>query len=462
MTTGSLVPSESGGTGLAKSSPTKKIRRGGRQTKFLSQSVILEEGGNKGLIRSALYFVCAVIVAFIAWAMIVEVDEVATGFGEVIPAGQVQAIQHLEGGIVKLVHVEEGGLVKKGQTLVTLDAAAALAELEQMKARKISLELQAERLRAFGTGREPDFSFAAPGYRNLVDDQMSIHTIQKQSRINQDSVLRDQIEQRKAEQAQLDQQQITLKEQLAILSEELTMREGLYKKGLSSKILYFNVQRDVNQVRGQLATLVGEKRRVTNALSEVRSRQLEAETRAREEALSLMGTTIGELAQVREAIVKLQDRASRREIKAPMDGIVKGLKTHTVGGVIAPGAVILEVVPIDKEMVIESRINPRDVGHVNVGQDVQVKVTTFDFARYGGITGKLESVSATTFTDEEGKPYYKGMVKLDRNYVGFDPEKNKILPGMTVQADVNTGKKTLIQYLLKPIYTSLTGSFHER
>ncbi|MCW9032710.1 MAG: HlyD family type I secretion periplasmic adaptor subunit [Rhodospirillales bacterium] len=463
MSTGSLVPTDGTGKNIAHAVPTTtKIKAGGRQTKFLSQSVILEEGGNKALVRSALYFVSAVIVLFIIWAIMVEVDEVSTGFGQVIPAGQVQTIQHLEGGIVKEILIEEGTLVKEGQVLITLSAASASAELEQMKARKASLELQAERYRAFGTGREPDFSFVSSNYKDLITDQISIHEIQKEARNSQNTVLFDQIEQRKAELSQLEEQRKTLNEQLAILEEERDMRENLFKKGLSSKILFFNVQRDVNQVKGDLAKLIGEKRRITNSLAEIRSRLIEADAKSREEALSSMGGVIGELAQVRESIAKLQDRSTRLEIRSPVDGIIKGLKIHTVGGVVAAGAILLEVVPMKEELVVESRINPRDVGHVHVGQKVQVKVTTFDFARYGGITGELKSISATTFADEKGDPYYKGLVMLDRNYVGFDPEKNKVLPGMTVQADVNTGKKTLIQYLLKPIYTSLSGSFHER
>jgi len=352
--------------------------------------------------------------------------------------------------------------IKEGQILLKLNAASASAELEQMRARKASLELQAERYRAFGTSREPDFTFVGKSYTGLVRDQISIHEIQKEARVSQNTVLFDQIEQRKAELSQLEDQKKTLNEQLKILEEERDMRETLFKKGLSSKILFFNVQRDVKPVKGDRAKLIGEKRRITNSLAEIRSRLVEADARAREEALSSMGNVIGELAQVRESISKLEDRSSRLEIVSPVDGIIKGLKIHTVGGVVAPGAVLLEVVPMKEELVVESRITPRDVGHVHVGQKVQIKITTFDFARYGGITGELKAISATTFTDETGNPYYKGLVELDRNYVGFDPEKNKVLPGMTVQADVNTGKKTLIQYLLKPIYTSLTGSFHER
>jgi len=451
-----LVKSESG-----VSLPT--TTRGGRQTKFLAQSVILEEGGNNALIRSAIYLVCGVVAAFVAWASMIDVDEVATSFGQVIPAGKVQSIQHLEGGIVKEILIQEGSIVEAGQPLLRLDAASALAELDQSRARKVALELQAERLRAFGMNRAPEFNQEAFNFPELLADQQSIYDIQKSARADQFAVLSDQIQQREAELSQIDEEEKTLKEQLEILTEELDMRSKLVKKGLSSKILYFNVKRDYNQVKGELAKLMGERRRATNALQEVRSRQIEQASRAREDALSIMGSVIGELAQVKESIAKLKDRVQRLVIRAPVHGIVKGLKVHTVGGVLPAGGQVLEVVPLDEEMVVETKINPRDVGHIHVGQPVQVKVTTFDFARYGGITGTLESVSASTYLDgDSGDPYYKGLVRLDRSYVGHNPERNHVLPGMTVQADINTGKKTLLQYFLKPIYSSIDSSFRER
>lgn len=436
--------------------------RGSRQTKFLAQSIILEEGGNNVLVRSAIYLVCGVVAAFIAWSAMVDVDEVATAFGQVIPAGKVQTIQHLEGGIVNDIMVKEGTLVEAGQPLIRLDPASALAELDQARARKVALELQSERLRAFGMNRAPEFASDAANFPEMLADQQSIYDIQKSARADQYAVLTDQIEQRKAELDQIDEEEKTLKEQLEILTEELDMRGKLVKKGLSSKILYFNVKRDYNEVKGELAKLMGERRRALQALQEVKSRQIEQESRAREDALSIMGSVIGELAQVQRSIAKLEDRVKRLVVRAPVRGIVKGLKVHTVGGVIPAGGQVLDIVPVDEEMVVEAKINPRDVGHIHLGQPVQVKVTTYDFARYGGITGVLESVSATTFVDEAGDPYYKGMVRLDRSYVGHDPTLNQVLPGMTVQADINTGKKTLLQYFLKPIYSSIDSSFRER
>ena len=138
------------------------------------------------------------------------------------------------------------------------------------------------------------------------------------------------------------------------------------------------------------------------------------------------------------------------------------LKVNTEGGVIQPGQPIMEVVPVDRNLIVESRITTRDVGHVQVGQRAKIKIDTYDFARYGSVRGTLVSISATTFQDDDGRPYYKGIIKLDRVYVGYNPKVNPITPGMTVQAEVITGSKSVLSYLLKPIYTTLQSGFRER
>jgi len=440
----------------------KKLRRGGRQTRFLAQSVILEEAGSSGLVRVAMITICAVICLFLAWAAITDVDEVAVTSGEIVPTGQVQSIQHLEGGIIARISVEDGQLVDDGESLVLLDPTSAMAELKQLQVRQMGFELQAERLRALGTGREPDFSFAGPEFKSLVDDQWSVYEGQFDAAANRSEVLIAQIEQRKQELAQFDEKEETLSRSADIILEELSLREELYKKGLTPKLVYLDVKRQVNEVRGELANMLGERLRTEESLAEARSRLAELETNDREQALAEMGTVTNELAEVNESVKKALERVRRLDIRAPVRGIVMGLAIHTVGGVIPPGAVVLEVVPLDKELIVETRITTRDVGHVKVGHPVTIKVTTFDFARYGGISGELKDVSASTFLDEEGEPYYRGVVTLDRGYVGGDPELNRVLPGMTVQADIKTGKKTLLAYLLKPVVSSVKTSFRER
>lgn len=440
----------------------KKIRRGDRQTRFLAQSVILEEAGSSGLIRWAMVAISFVIVLFLGWAHITKVDEVAVTSGEVVPTGQVQSIQHLEGGIVQEILIDEGEVVEAEQVLVRLDPSGAATELNQMKARQAGLELQAERFRAVGTNREPDFSFVGEEYKSLIDDQYAIYQGQLEAAQKRREVIIAQIEQKKQELAIFEEREETLSNNADILLEELLLREDLYKKGLTSKIVYLDIKRQVNDARGELSNLIVDRRRTAESLAESRNRLRELDTNEKEQALTQMGVVSNELAQVNSSLSKLYDRVRRLEITSPIHGIVKGLKVHTNGGVIPAGAVILEIVPLDEELVVETRITTRDVGHLQIGQSVTVKVSTYDFARYGGISGELKDISATTFLDEQGDPYYKGLVSMDRDYVGTDPDNNKVLPGMTVQADIKTGEKTLLDYLLKPIVSSVKTGFRER
>lgn len=440
----------------------KKLRRGDRQTRFLAQSVILEEGGSSGLVRGAMLTICIVIMLFLGWSMVTNVDEVAVTSGEVIPSGQVQALQHLEGGIVRQILLEEGQVVEKGQVLITLDETAAVTELQKLEARRAGLEIRSERLRALGTGGVPDWSKVGSRYPNMINDQQRIYEGSLEAFFSRQETIRKQIEQRRADLELLDEREQTLTRTAEIFAEELEVREKLYKDGLTSKISYLDAKRSMNTARGELADLVSERERATQAIKESQSRLDEIETEFREQALAELSESANELIQVEEALVQARDRVRRLKITAPVRGIIKGLNIHTVGGVIPPGEIITEIVPLDKELVIEAKIKPRDVGHVRIGQPVVVKVTTYDFARFGGITGELKDVSASTFLDEQGEPYYKGIIELDRNYVGKDPSQNRVMPGMTVQADIKTGKKTLFEYLLKPVYSSVSTAFRER
>lgn len=444
--------------------PENKTERGDRQTRFLAQSVILEEAGSSGLVRVAIITIAIVIFAFVAWSAVTTVDEIAVTSGEVIPApaGRVQTIQHQEGGTIQTILVRDGQMVEKDELLVQLDPVLVEAELQQQQARLVVLQLQAERFRAIGENREPDFDFADLAYLKEIQDQQQIYDGQIIAFENRRQVLRDQIAQREAELETFLEQEQTLLRNLSILEDELAMRGDLYEKGLSSRTVYLDTQREVNDAVGDLASLTSERKQTEEALAESRNRLQESETDNREQALDQMGNLQAEIGALRQAIRRIRVRILRHDVKAPVRGIVKGLQANTIGGVIPPGGIIMELVPVGEELLVETRIQTRDIGHVKPGHPVTVKVSTYDFARYGGINAELRDISATTFLDEEGNPYYKGIVAMERDYVGGDPDQNRVIPGMTVQADIRTGEKTLFEYILKPIYASVNESFRER
>ena len=440
----------------------QRFRRSRRMARYLSHAVLLEEGGISVFVRSAMVMLSVGFLALIAWSATTEIKETAITFGQVMPTSAVNKIQHLEGGIIEQIMVRDGDLVEKGQVLVRLKADGAQAELSQTETKLGNLQLEAERYRALAEGRDPDFASLLAQYPELARNQQEIYNIQTELDRNQNEILQVQIKERNAELAQLSEQEATLRKSVDLLSQEVTMRRSLYEQGLNSKVLFLNIQRELNEAQGNLSGVVAEQARARETIAEAKLRLNELEKSQREEAITELGRLGGEIAQTREALRKLRDRVARLEIVAPTRGYIKGLQFTTIGGVIAPAQIVMELVPVDDDLIAETRISTEDIGHVHLGQPVTVKVSAFDFIRYGGISGELVSISASTFIDEEGQPYYKGKVALDTDMVGEGASAQRIIPGMTVQADIQTGERTLLQYLLKPVYVSLDQAFKER
>lgn len=442
--------------------PAPVIKQSSRVARHLAQAVQLEESGTAPLIRFTLLMASLACMAFVVWASLTRVDEVAVAEGEVVPTGSVQTIQHFEGGLVEAILVKEGELVEPDQPLLRLSPAQALGDLEQTRAREMTLLLKAERLRAFVESRKPDFSFAGPTYERLVADNAGIFQAQNQARDSARSIIHAQIEQKRSDLKLLEAQHGSLREQAAALREEFKIREQLVAKGLVTRIVHLDTKRELARAEGELARILGQTITAREAVNEAERRLLDNQSTLQKQAMDELGISIAELAQVQESIARLEDRVHRLVVTSPTRGYIKGLAVRNTGAVIQPGGLVTELVPADHQLRIDAKVLPRDVGHVKPGQRVKIKVTTFDFARYGSIMGELTRISASTFINEKGEPYFKAVVTLERAYVGDDPAKYAIRPGMTVQAEVLTGDKTLLQYMLKPVFTQLQQSFHER
>lgn len=437
------------------------VQRGARKPRPLAHVVHLEES-----VRDHQLMVIGAIVlllaAFVFWAAREPVAEIAVSVGQVVPRHDVVKVQHFEGGIVQDVLVRDGDHVAKGQELVRLHPAGFEAEEGQLLARRAGLELEAERLRAFVAGTDPSetLNAAAPAYAHLEKDQLAILTAQRQSLSDQRAVLESRLEQRKAEEQGLLAEIAAYDREVQALRDERAMFQQLFDQGHGSRINLLRAQRELSTTEADRARASGRLESVRGGIIEAQQSLLELASSSREEAVTRLGAVTNELAEVDEALRRARDRVSRLTVLAPDDGVVKGMTVHSSGEVVSPGQLLTEIVPGNGELVIDSRIATKDVGSIEVGQPVRVKVTAFDFARNGAVGGRLEQVSATTFQDEDGMPYYRARIVLDQAWVGA-PE-NRILPGMVVQADILTGEKTLIEYLLKPIYLAASQAFTER
>ena len=218
----------------------------------------------------------------------------------------------------------------------------------------------------------------------------------------------------------------------------------------------------MTEQQGQVAGLRIKIIQARDAISEYEWRLQSQVTKARDKALQQLGILESERADALEIKEKLSQRIARLAIRSPVDGVVKGLEVHTIGGIIAPGRKLMEIVPANSELFAEVKISPNDIGHIKVGFPVIIKITSYDFSRYGAINGTVAGLSATTFANKRGQTFYKGVVTLEQNYVGKDPGQNLVLPGMIVNADIITGQKSLLAYFLKPIHKALNSAFSER
>lgn len=432
-----------------------------KQTRYLTQAIQLEEAVNPHIIRATMTMISLAILVFICWAAFTNINEVARTPGEVVPAGYQQTVQHLEGGIVKDIRVTEGGFVHAGQILVTLDDASIKEDLERAVSKQLSLEKQAERLRAFLEGRDADFKQFEGTTDAMIADQRAFFESMRNARQKEENIIRDQIIQKNQTIESLENDLETAETMLKIDEDVYARRVKLNKKGYASDMQVLSDQKQVQERRGDIKRLENQLLVASAELEEFKGRLESVSARHRDEGNERLDQVLTDMAQNSALIQKMRERIGRLEIQAPTSGLVQGLSVNTIGAVIQPGQTVMEIVPFDRNLEVAVKISPQDIGHLKVGQDVQVKFSTFDFSRYGFVKGKLDHISATTFSGANGERYYQGRVALAQNYVGDNPD-NVIMPGMTVMADVITGDKTILQYMLKPIHTSLKTAFTER
>lgn len=433
-----------------------------RQMRYLSQAEILEELGPSQLSRALIILLSTLVFAGIAWASMATIQRTSKATGEVVPRGAIHTVQHLEGGIVQEVLVKEGDFVNAGDPLVRLSPTTSFADLEAALTRRVALSVKAERLRAFADQREPNFEHVPERFSGLVLDQLTILRQRNEARRERRNVLELQLAQEHAEHNVLLSEQAKLRSQRDILSEERNTQMRLLKEGLVSKFVLLNAEKELQLIQGELAEVRQRMVKAEQAINEAEAKLNEFEASSRDEALDDMGGIAAELAEIEEAIVRLQDRVQRLDVVAPVRGIVQELEADAVGRVVTPGVVVGKLVPVDGELIAEAKLSPADVGQIRVGDKARVKVTTFDYARFGAVDGKVEKISATTFKERDGTVYYKVVVRLGARHVGPDPSQNVLLPGMVADIELLGEERTVLRYLLRPVFQSLDTALTEK
>ncbi len=414
-------------------------------------------------LRVILFFWVVAVTMLLVWASLAEIDEIARGEGEIIPSGENQMIQNLEGGIVEEILVNEGEHVEVGQLLVKIDNQKSESTFSSNEIKADALEARVVRLRAEASGQKFDVN-ASMRQRmpQLIANEESLYKTNIQQLNSRINALNEQLIQRKHELSEAKTHKVHLKSSLDLITKEIRMTKPMVAKGVRSKVDFLKLQREGNEIDERYNAAKLSIPRLRSAINEVKSKINESNFLFKSEAKEEMNDAIAELRGLRANSTAFEDQVTRTLVRSPMKGIVQTLFVHTVGGVIKPGADIVEVVPSDQTLLVEVKIKPSDIAFVFYGQKAVVKFSAYDFSIYGGLDGEVVHISADTLTDQKENTFYTIRIKTRKNYLGDEAKPLKIIPGMTVNVDIITGKKSVMDYILKPILKTKQYSFTER
>jgi len=430
--------------------------------------------------RLTIWSLAGFVICFLVWASLSSLDQVTSGVGKIIPSSQVQVVQSLDGGILQELFIQEGMQVTKNQPLARIDDTRFRSDFAEQKQEVNSLRANIIRLRAelasISVGshsqwqKQIQVAIKAPSFpKDLVDSEAALIKRQENELIikldnlvNQLAIQGQQIQQREQEVAEQKSKINTLQESLRLAEKELDLTRPLAEKNIVSKIELYKLERSVNELKGELEAVSLLVPRLEAALAEEILNRKEVVLAYRSETSKELNELQSKLSRINEAQVGAQDKVNKAQLLSPVVGTIKTIHINTLGGVVKPGETIAEIVPTEDTLMVEAKVTPRDIGFVYPGLPAVVKVTAYDFTRYGGLTGKVVHISADTTQDEEGNSFYLIRVLTEASSIkNKDGEPMPIIPGMLTEVDVITGKRTILEYLLNPLLRAQKQALRE-
>ena len=468
---GALVPAKMGIGGLIKGlfselSPAsvKKAMARGEDLDYMSETAAASLQGPPKSTHIVLWGAVLFLIAFFVWAAYANIGEATVGEGKVIPVGQVQVVQNLEGGIVKAINVKVGDTVKRDDTLVVIDSTRYVASDQETAAKDSSLRAKMARLSAEVNGTS--FIASADLFRQNPEqvrrEQELYRTRQSEFSANT-SALRQQIDQRSQEIVEKRGRVRQISASLVFLDETIAKMRPVVKAGAMSEIELLAKEREQNDLRGELDSAKVTIPRLESAVSEARNKLQSYEAKFRADALAELNQARAEQQGTEASKVATEDRVARAVVKSPVNGTIKTVKVTTVGGIIQPGNDIIEIVPSEESLLVEAKVRPKDIAFLRPGQDALVKYSAYDSSIYGSFPGKLEYISADSVLDDQKKDsFYLVRIRTTSNAPTPGSKPVMIIPGMTATVHIQTGAKTFLHYLLKPVFKTKDLAFRER
>ncbi|MEE4343245.1 HlyD family type I secretion periplasmic adaptor subunit [Pseudomonas alliivorans] len=431
--------------------------------RFLSYRSVAVADPSSRTLSLTVWVTAALLLSALLWAGFAVLEEVTTGEGKAIPSSKVQVIQNLEGGIVTDIFVREGQVVNKGDTLLRLDDTRFMSSRSESEVDRLTLTTQVERLAAEAEGRPltlpAQVTSSAP---QVAADEHALYESRQRRLASEQRTLNEQLRQKTQELAEFRSKQEQFRSSLALVQQELDMSAPLVGSGAVSPVEILRLKRNAVEIRGSMNANTLAIPRAEAAISEIRSRVQESELGFRADAARQLNEKRNDLARISASRIAIDDRMSRTTVVSPVRGIVKTLKVNTIGGVVQPGSDLMEIVPLEDNLLIEAKVRPQDVAFLHPGQKAMVKFSAYDYTLYGGLPARLELIGADTVTDDKDNSFYLIQVRTDSNHLGSDSKPLLIIPGMIATVDIITGEKSVMDYLLKPMLKARAEALRER
>jgi membrane fusion protein, adhesin transport system len=436
---------------------------------------ILHSQKNAKIDSKVLLLFFTILVFFIGafvWAYFSKIDELTRGEGKVIPSEKIKTIQSLDGGLISEILIKEGSIIKEGQPLMKIDTTRFEASLEENKQTYYHLLVTKARLDV-ESKLDLDEDIPQINYSEEVLQNAKIFAMNDRklftSRVEElkstVKTFKIQLKQKEQEINELNSKSHQLRRSIALVREEASTMEQLVARKSKSKVDLLKIKKELAQLEGDLQNTYVSIPRAKYAIEEAKNKIVEKSKTFRAEASNELQKINTEIKKYESKLVSDEDKLDKTVLVSPVDGIVKQINVNTIGGVVKSGMELIEIVPQSDILLVEAKIDPKDIAFINPQQRAIVKITAYDFSIYGGLEGQIVEISADSIVDKNDKnqkSYYKVVIKTERNYLEKNKQKLPIIPGMITTVDIITGKKSILDFIMKPILKTKANALHER
>ncbi|NCT40914.1 MAG: HlyD family type I secretion periplasmic adaptor subunit [Alphaproteobacteria bacterium] len=407
--------------------------------------------------------IIALVTCLFFWSAVAKVEEITRAQGSVVPSQDVQVVQSLEGGVLEALLVREGQQVKKGDILMRISDVQFASQERGTEARSLSLRAKKARLEAEARGL--DFKLpqeVLDKTPQIAANEKSLYESRQNELNNTYAILDDRISKASAELAETNAQITRFSNSKSLLGKELEITKEMVRKRAVPKIEEIRLTREISDLTGQINANVQRRRALQAEVDVTKKERASQLDKFQSQALGELNQIETEISGLKENLASIGDRVDRAELRAPVDGTVNRIAIKTIGGVIEPAARLVEIIPLDDELKIIAKVKPNEIAFIRPGQPAKVKITAYDPQKYGALKGELVRIGAGSVTDSQGTAFFEIEVRTVKNHMGDADNPLPITAGMVADVEIITGKRTILEYMMKPILRGKNRVFTER